>query len=538
MLSPVSKICKKARRSCHLLAFLLNLLFLTSFSYTQNELRISGELSSTANEVSGDGSANSSLSKGAYYLNTLNMNWNGSNAIFDYNLNLGIKLTDDVRNDIKRFSLTNLRARLTNKTHTLNLGDTFTSFSKYSFSSNIKGAEYKYYNDAWKLSDILLVYGYAYPRWDSLWQDNETKTIERRVFGGSAKCNLSQDLWMRLNVVSSMDSNRVKPNDQLYDNYVYALDLEYVPIAGLTINAEAAFSDTKESLSENVPSTKYNGYACRVEVVGSADPSRVSVEYEKVATKFHTVLGYATPDREKFKIKWRYKLSKIVNMNTGLLWYRNNLDGSKNYTTENYKPEFSVTIKQLFKRQYSVIDISYKINNQKGGNEVFDNYINLSLRDRFWLVDGEVNLGYTKYDTKNVRRSNEYTYNTNFSFRRTFGEVVFRPSLYVGGLVSKDELSDVLDKSFEYSLGLGLDLPNKKINSTLKLGQNELNKGKGHDTKKTFLNFSFYYRPTFLSIYNHQAALFLRIYHNGYNSDNNLNNFQETSITAGINIGM
>lgn len=521
------------------LLFLIQL-FLNSFIYSQsqNEFHLLGEFSSTANEVSGEGSTNSSLSKGAFYLTTLNANWNGSNEIFDYNLNLGTKITDDIRNDVKNFSLTNLQARFSNKIHTLNIGDIFGSFSKYSFNSSIKGFQYKYYNENINLNDISFLYGYAYPRWDSLWKDNDTKTIERKVFGGYARYKLFSDFNIKLNIVSSVDSNRVNPTDLLYDSYIYALDLEYIPITGLTINAETAFSDTKESLSEDTPYAKYNGYAYRIEMVASADPSRVEIEYEKVEPKFQSLLGYATSDRERFKIKWRYKLSKLVNINTGFLWYRNNLNGEKDYTTENYKPEISIILNQLFKRSYSRFDISYKINNQKGGNEIFDNYINLGYRDRFGFIDNEINLGYTIYDTKNIRNSKEYTYNTSFSFRKTLNELVLRPSLYLGGWTSNDEINNTLDQTYEYSLGLSIDLPNKNINSNFKLGQNILDKEKGDDTKKTFLNFSFYYKPNFLSVYNHQSALFLRIYYNDYKSSNTSNDFKETSITTGINIGI
>ena len=462
------------------------LLFFTSFIYAQSEFHLSGEFSFTTNDVTGAGSASSSLSEGIHYLNTLNMNLNGKTEKFDYNLNIGTKITDDRRNDIKTFSLTNFQAKFTNKFHTLNLGDTFESFSQYSLSSGLKGISYRYSNEDLKLTDLAFVYGLAYSRWDSLWHSSKTKTIERKVYGGQIKYNLSPDLWMRFNIVTSSDDNRLNSTDQLYDNTIYVLDIEYKPLPRLTIKTETAFNDTEESPSSGASSLKYHGYAHKIEAVGDADPSRVTFEYEKVSSDFQTLLGSATPDREKFKIKWRYKYSKLVNINTGYLWFRNNLDGKKSYTTKNYKPEIGITIKKPFKREYSTLDISYKINKRSGGNtNTSDKIINLNLKDRFGIFDNDTNFGYTRYETKtNVRKNNEYIYNTSFSLRKTSGQFVFKPSLYLGAWTSEDELNNTKDKTYEYSLGLGIDVPSKKITSNFKVGQNKLTKDNGDDTKK------------------------------------------------------
>ncbi len=61
----------------------------------------------------------------------------------DYNFNLGAKGTDDKRNDIQPFSLTNMQGRFTNKVHTLTIGDTFESFSQYALNTAVKGASYR-----------------------------------------------------------------------------------------------------------------------------------------------------------------------------------------------------------------------------------------------------------------------------------------------------------------------------------------------------------------------------------------------------------
>lgn len=60
------------------------------------------------------------------------------------------------------------------------------------------------------------------------------------------------------------------------------------------------------------------------------------LEYERVSTKFFTLVGSATPDREKVKGTWRYKATKNVTTNLGFLWFHDNLDGTKTQDTTNY----------------------------------------------------------------------------------------------------------------------------------------------------------------------------------------------------------
>nr|NJM03112.1 hypothetical protein [Desulfobacula sp.] len=90
---------------------------------------------------------------------------------------------------------------------------------------------------------------------------------------------------------------------------------------------------------------------------------------------------------------------------------------------------------------------------------------------------------------------------------------------------------------YEYSLGLGVDIPDRKITSDIRVGMNKLEKEAAgtDDSLKTFANVSLYYRPDFLAKLN-QGLLFLRASVNDFNYTTETRDFRETSITSGINI--
>ena len=523
----------------------INLLFLSFIilikapNYAFGEIHLSNEFSFTYNNVSGPGSQSSSLTEGGRYLDIFGVYWNEKIKDFDFNFNFGLKMTDDPRNDIKKLSITNLQGRITNKTHTLTLGDTFESFTQYSLSTALKGGSYRYFDETLVMPEITLIYGVAAPRWDSVWRDDKTKVIERQAYGGRIKYNLFPEFWIGLSIVNSEDDKRIYNTDPLYNNTIYSIDVQYRPIPGLTITGELAFNNTELSQQEGASYVESHGYAYRLEAVGDGHPSRVTVSYERVTPDFVTLLGSATADREKFKIKWRYKWTKDVILNTGFLWYRNNLEGQrKDGRTDYYKPEVGIMIKRLFNRKYSIADISYKLSiaERNDSTEKVDHIINLNYRDRFWVFDSDTNLTYTSYDNKGTTRSRskEYTYNTSLNSRHTVGDFILKPTVYLGGWTLRDELSDTSDIIYEYSFGLGIDIPKYNITSNFKIGENKLEKDVGDDSQKTFGSLNIFYKPKFLKLFN-DAMIFLRAYINDFRYTTGTRNFRETSITTGLN---
>jgi len=509
-------------------------LALASSAAAQSEFHASNEFSVVNNSIKGAGKASSSLTEGNNFLELLNIYGNGTRGMWSYNYAMGGKATDDERNDAKRVSLTSLQGRATNKTHTLAVGDVFESFSQYSLATSLKGGSYRFAREGSRLPELTAVFGSAYPRWDSFWRDPLTRTVNRQATGLRLKQQLGADLWAAASYVGTKDTARVSATDPLYDAKNYGFDFGYNPIPGLTMGGEYSSSDYDEStngLSEK-------GAAARFEITGDADPSRVSLEYENVQPDFLSPLGSATPDRRKLKAKWRYKYSKRVTINSGLLWYRNNLDNNAAAgTTYNWKPELGVSVKRPFtSRVYSNADLSYKFDRKYGaGSSGADHYLNANYRDRFGSLDSDTNLGYTLYKTEtDVRDASEINFNTSLSSRHEMKSVVLKPSVNLGTWYSKDELAGETDKLYEYSLGLGLDAPKADLTSDLRLGANMLRKETGDDSDKFFASLSAYWRPKLLAKLN-ESTLFLRAGFNDYAFTTTSRNFREKSLTVGLN---
>lgn len=500
------------------------------------EFHASNEFSFTQNELSGPGKAASSLSKGLNYIEILSLYGSGTKGDWNYNYTAGAKATDDDRADPKRVSLTTLQGRATNKVHTVSVGDVFESFSQYSLATSLKGGSYKFARESSRLPEVTAVFGWAYPRWDSVWRDPLTRSINRQATGLRVKQALSPDLWAAGSYVGAKDTGRLSAADPLYDSKDYSFDFGYNPMPGLTMGGEYAASDTAEATS----GLSENGNALRIEMTGDADPSRVSLEYENVTPDFFSALGSAAPDRRKAKARWRYKASKRVTVTSGLLWYRNNLDGAKAAgTTRNWKPEISAAIKKPFaSRPYSFADVSYKFDRKYGaGSSGADHYMNLNYRDRFGALDSDTNLGYTLYKTKTaVRDAKELNFNTSLNSRHEVKSLVLKPAVNIGTWYSRDELSDTTDKLYEYSLGLGLEAPEAKLTADLRAGENRLIKSAAgtDDSKKFFAALGAYWRPKLLAKLN-DSTLFLRAGFNEYGFSTAARNFREKSLTVGLN---
>ncbi len=343
--------------------------------FAENKIHGSNEFSVNYNNLDGPGKTSSSLTQGARYLENLNLYGNGSKNSWNYNYSFGLKATDDKKNDLKTFSLTNLNSKITNNIHTLNTGDVFESFTRYSLGSPLKGLSYNLSPKNKSSFNITALHGIAYPRWDSFWGDPEVKTVKRTVSGIRTKKILTDDIEAGFNYVFTKDTDRQSSSDGLYDAKTYSFDFEYDPMPGLTVNAERAQSDSDYSSSAGTAYSSSKGHATRIEAIGDGYPSRVVMEYENVSPYFISLLGSAISDRRKFKSSWRYNYSKKTTMNWSFLWYRNNLDSQLTSTTRSWKPQIGIAIKRIFpKRRYSFVDFYYKFDQQYGAGQSSSNH--------------------------------------------------------------------------------------------------------------------------------------------------------------------
>ncbi len=500
--------------------------------FAAHDLQLSNNLSATFNDTSGPGRDQSWLNDGCYFLDVLSLTGRGDFNSYRYHFSLAGKATNDSRSDTQRYSLTNLQGRLTNRIHTLTAGDAFESFSQYSLSTAVKGASYRYSNEENHLPDVALVYGVAYARWDNFWG---LDAVQRNVLGIRAAQHVTDDFTIAANYVQSRDHNRIA-GSSLYDTDVVTIDWEYLPIPGLTVRGESAYGQSEESLDGVSGTLDKDGFAHHLEAIGDGGPSRVVLDYEYVSPDFVTLLGSATSDREKIKATWRYKATRTTTWHFSALWYHDNLDGDLAYRTDHYRPEIGVSKRQIFHRRYAEADASYKFDYASGGGiDAKNHYLNLGYRDRFGVLDTDTNVGLIYYDNETRREGAEYTYNTTLSSRHSTGPFVFKPSIRLGGWTLEDELADSNDQVWEYSCGLGVDIPSMKLISHFRVGQNKLITENGDDVDKMLASMHAYYRPDFLSMFNY-AQLYLRGSINDFSYSTSSRDFAEKSLTAGINI--
>ena len=380
------------------------LVFFSSGAFAENEIHFSNDFSTTFNGVSGPGGDQSSLTEKIHYLNLFSFYGNGSVDNFDYNFNLGLKGTNDERNDAEELTLTSLQGRATNGIHTLTIGDTFESFSQYSMGTVVKGGSYTYANEELPLPDLSLVYGYVYPRWDNF--TSKVETLERKAYGIRLRQDLSPATFVGVNYTHVWDSEgeRVFATDQVYDISILSFDAESRPIPGLILSGEYASSRATTNLQEGADDIHTRDNAYKISAVGHGGPSRVTLEFERVDPLFNTLLGSATPDREKVKTKWRYNYSNNITTTLGFLWYRDHLndESTKTDRSDYFKPDVGLTLKRLFDRSYLVVDLSSRFTRAyTTGRSTTDQFYTLNYRDRFWNLDSDTNLGYSIYDTSN-----------------------------------------------------------------------------------------------------------------------------------------
>lgn len=498
--------------------------------------RISNELEFTVNDVSGAGSSQSTLTEGFNLGNSIQLNQGLESEKRSYFLNLGGRGTDDRTVDLRPLSLTNLQFKLGSGANHWTIGDTFEYFSQYTLSSSLKGLAYTLNKDAEGKPNLTLLYGVGYPRWDSFYGPTRVKSIKRQAYGVRAAQQLGNAWTIGAQLLQVDDSKRINPTDALYEGPVFGFDWQYKPFEGLVLAGESAFSEADESPGAGAAGIEHSGSAHRLVFEGQGEAVRLNVEYERVTPGFVTLLGSATSDRERVRARWRQKNGRNTTMNLGFIWFRDNLSNQKAYSTAHYRPEISFAQRRLFNRVYASGDIGYRFDTSNGGGrEAKNHYLDLSYRDRFGTMDFDTRAGLINYNTDpGVRDSNEYTLNATIGTRKTAGRLIYRPQLFLGTWLAKDDLTNFEDRVYETSVGLGLDFPDSNISANLKLGTHRLLRDGGDDNDRLFANVGLYWRPP-ASWGASDQTIFLRFGVNDYDNTDDSRDFTETIWALGIN---
>lgn len=500
------------------------------------EIHIINDIQLNINDVKGPGRASSSLTDGTRYIENINLYGKGKLGKLEYLFNAGGRATSDDRVDIKGMSLTSLKGQATYEDHTVTVGDVFESFSQYTLNTSLKGASYKFYDETDNLPEFTAVYGYAYPRWDSMFKSEDVQTMRRRAYGANLRKSLTDKLDLGVSYIGSMDGDRKSDSEIQYRNNVYSTDYEYRPIPGLTIRGENAFNNGEKQYDPTRRYSSYFGHAHRVEAIGVGGPSRVTLGYEYVNPKFESLLGSAAQNRQKANAKWKYNIAKNTTMDTSFLWYQTGLNKGKQ-SIHTFRPTLGFTQRRFLNRRYAQAGVGYRLNMSDGNySKSNDHFIDMTYRDRFGFLDMDNPFGFTNYNTsKRGRQTFEYNYHTTLSSRHKAGMFVFKPSVSAGTNFIDDEIRNSLDKITDYSVGLGIDVPKYKLTTNMKFGQNILNTGRAVDSNKLFTNISIYYKPTFIGFLN-GSTFFIRVALNDFNFSTRTRNFTEKSISMGMNI--
>ena len=448
-------------------------------------------------------------------------------------------------NDLKKASITNLNFKVKSKDHLLNAGDTLQEISQYTLNTGLKGLSYNFAREGSSLPEISLVYGIAYPRWDNVFGVGygTNYALERKVWGAKIRKEVVENLQVALNATGTLDRNQLTPADQAYGHtYVYSTDLEYKPIPGLTIISETAFSRTFNALAAEANPINSSGYAQRIQATGDKDPSKVVLEYERVSPLFLTLVGSASPDREKVKATWAYKATDKVTTNMTLLWFHDNLEGQKTAgTTYYFLPDIGVTVTELLGRKTAALSLGYKIDYNERMNAMVkhDNIFTANYKDKFYFIDSDTNFAYNafKAGADSPGRTNEITANTLLGSTFTVQLFEISPVAQLGVFNSKNELAGTEDRTYETSAGVGINIPTMKITSNFKGGKNRMLKEVGDSSSKSFATASINWKPEALakSAQLEELMIYVKYSYNGMSFTTSGKSFREDSSTIGLN---
>lgn len=511
-----------------------------------NEVTIENDFSFTNNTISGPGADKSSLTRGFRYADELRVASFKQNGDNETSFQFTLKATNDRAIDTQTLSLTNFEFKHKNKNQTTMIGDVYSSFAEYSFSSAIKGFSYRYYDEEKKGPEVTVTYGYVYPRWDNFWGGISQKAIERKVLGTRIRQDFSDSFWAGINFVHTKDSNRVNDSDDLWSGKNYTVDWEYKAPVDITFHGESSFARmTKNSKlnfwDDTYSDSTHNGFAHKINMVKEGSPSRLEVEYEIVSPQFETFVGSAIKDREKVKVKWRNKMNDNTSMRINTLWFHDKVNDASDVAnrTTSLSPEIGFVFKNPWGREDAFLDVGFRMDRRHGGTygeDSKDRHIIVNYQDKIGIFETDTNLIYTKYnstytDSTTNSRSHEFTYNTALSTRRETKNYILQPAIYWGFWDAYNELAGKRDKSYETSLGLGINTKDGLLTSNMKVGQKRMVKADGNSN--WFANLTMEYKAPFLAKRN--GKIYLKAFVNDYKYDSDTNsNYRETSITTGF----
>ena len=226
-----------------------------------------------------------------------------------------------------------------------------------------------------------------------------------------------------------------------------------------------------------------------------------------------------------------------------MLWFHNRLSGSpKTVRTDSYQPEFTVSFNAPFKRDNATLDLRLGLDRRMSADtNVADRNIGINYRDIIGATDLDLSLEHAWFDTRpydSGNKNNEFNATLTLGTRIQKGDALWRPNITIGSRRNRNVLEAYSDRMWEYSLGIGYDVPNQGFTSNLRIGQKYNTNGKAgvDSSQRWFASLDMEAKPRYLAWISPNAKHYLRIGINDYKFDSAGNNYRETSIVTGIKV--
>ena len=511
----------------------------------QEESKLTVDLTANQGWVDGPGAANSALSQDAHLNNDISYNYQRSDGTNNFHFGFQGRYTDDRSVDPEYWSLTNLALDWQDPATKLSAGDVMADFSGYSLSGSVKGASLGYQFGSGESQvgrpEIGVVYGVAYPRWDSFWGGPEVKALKRLVGGVNVRDSVSDKADLGLRFVRTDDSDRISDWDQLFQNRIYSFNWEFRPREGMTLKGESAFSDTVESPAAGEPDQSYQGNAHQLAFSVDGKHQKWLYEYELVSPKFTSLAGSAMTDQERMKLTWTGNLNPDLTLSAGAAYSHNDLpESSQTYRTDMFQPQVTLSFITPFHRENASLDLGMRLDSTHGGDSIANNYcVTAEYRDSFGKLDCDLGLEYDFDDAMPYdfgAKSENFMYNLTLGTEVKKEQYTLKPTLNFSFTRNSDLLNHYDDRILESSVGLAYNRPQTNFSVGFKTGWNQNLKESSPDTGKWFGNLRIDGQPKLLRKLGANTKLFLEVNVNNFTFDNAGDNYRETSAVAGLHL--
>ena len=305
------------------------------------------------NDVDGPGVDSSYLERGGSVLNELSLRVDYDGPAVDYQSDLVLRATDNRRLDDEDFSVERLTLRRRGTRTDTAVGDFFGSFSQYSLTTTLKGAQWQWLPSTNRHGlQVTGIAGVRKSNWEYLWQDEATETKDSFVYGlrtggtlGPSEINLNY-IFAEDKPLPDISENAGRSGTEVFHNSVWSTDWRLRLADGaIRLDGESAISRNDSNMERGE-----TGHGHRIRAYVRTENHRTSLGYEFVEPEFSTIVGSAASDREQIRLRSRYTPVTDTTLSLHYTFARDNLHGQLGATTRSHITEYRATRRGLFGR--------------------------------------------------------------------------------------------------------------------------------------------------------------------------------------------